>query len=202
LEKGESMPITYTNCKGVTYYLYHIVTTTGTSRYVFAREPKGEPLDEVPQGWHISESVDGVVSLARDRPQQIRPEEVASVEAEIRRHPKSHNYRVAVKENRIEVYERIGPGAEDLLTGFTLLRSEAYAQRDELQAILDRHAQFTPVLRFILTDDQKRTFRTQRWCYLGSIDDWIEVGPTGQLSLLARQWTLRLGTDAFFEVYR
>ena len=42
------------------------------------------------------------------------PQEVPTVDAAIARHPKSRNYRVAVKRNRIEVHERIGPGADEL----------------------------------------------------------------------------------------
>jgi hypothetical protein len=57
------------------------------------------------------------------------------------------------------------------------------------------------VLRFILLDAEKRTFRVMRMCYLGSIDDWIHVGPIGPVDQLARQLIPKLGTDAFFELY-
>ncbi len=43
-------------------------TKTGKPRYYFAREPKGEVLNEIPPGFKISESVNGVVSLMQDRP--------------------------------------------------------------------------------------------------------------------------------------
>ena len=32
---------------------------------------------------------------------------------------------------------------------------------------------YQKVLRFTLTDEKSRTFRVQRWCFKGSIDDWI-----------------------------
>jgi hypothetical protein len=66
--------------------------------------------------------------------------------------------------------------------------------------MLEGRARFTPVLRFILEDVEERTFRTERWCYLGSIDDWIDVGPMGPVDRLARHWVPKLGTDALFEV--
>jgi hypothetical protein len=49
------MPITYTNGKGITYYLCRGITKTGKPRYYFAREPKGEVLNEIPPGFKISE---------------------------------------------------------------------------------------------------------------------------------------------------
>ena len=57
----ECMSITYTNRKGVTYYLCQGVTRTGKPRYYFAREPQGDPLEQIPAGYIISESVNGIV---------------------------------------------------------------------------------------------------------------------------------------------
>lgn len=194
------MPVTYTNRKGITYYLCRGVTKTGKPRYYFAREPKGEPVEQIPEGFKISESVNGIVSLARDRPAQIRPEEVAAVEAAVGRHPKSHKYRVNVKRNRIEVYERVGPDAEELASALAQEGLGIPGLADRLRPTMERRVQFTPVLRFILADAERRTFRVERMCYLGSIDDWIDVGPMGPVDRLARQLIPRLGTGQFFEM--
>jgi hypothetical protein len=56
------------------------------------------------------------------------------------------------------------------------------------------------VLRFTLADQAKRTFYAERWCYLGSIDDWVDIGAAGQLSSLVKQTVPKLGSDAFFEL--
>jgi len=195
------MPITYTNRKGKTYYLCQGVTKTGKPRYYFAREPKGEPVEQIPEGFKISESVNGIVSLVRDHPALIRPEEVAAVEAAVGRHPKSHKYRVNVKHNRIEVYEQVGLDAEELAAALVQEGFGMAGLADRLRPTMERRAQFTPVLRFILADLERRTFRTERWCYLGSIDDWIDVGPMGLVDRLACHWIPRLGTDQFFELF-
>ena len=195
------MPVTYTNRKGVTYYLCRGVTKTGKPRYYFAREPKGEPVEQIPAGFKISESVNGIVSLVKDRPALIRPEEVAAVEVAVRRHPKSNKYRVSVKRNRIEVYEQVGPDAEELASALAQEGFGIPALADRLRPTMERRAQFTPVLRFILADAERRTFRVERWCYLGSIDDWIDVRSMGTVDRLARQLIPKLGTDQFFELF-
>ena len=146
------MPITYTNRKGTTYYLCQGVTKTGKPRYYFAREPKGEPVEKMPEGFKISESVNGIVSLVRDRPALIRPQEVAAVKAAVRRHPKSHKYRVSVKNNRVEIYEQIGPDAEELAAAFAQDGLGIPGLADRLRSTMERRAQFTPVLRFILSN--------------------------------------------------
>jgi len=194
------MPITYTNRKGVTYTLCRGTTKTGKPRYYFAREPKGEPVEEIPTGWRISESVNGIVSLVKDRPAQILPEEVTAVEAAVRRHPKSRNYRVAVKRNRIEVYERVGPDPDELIADLSRVGLLVPGRADWLRERQESRARFTPVLRFILVDAEQRTFRAERMCYLGSIDDWIDVGPVETVGHLARRMIPTLGTDAFFDL--
>jgi hypothetical protein len=109
------MPITHTNRKDVTFYLCRGVTKTGKPRYFFAREPdKGEPVEAIPEGYEVVESVNGVVSLARARPALIQPEERDLVQAAVAKHPKWRNYRVDVKGERIVVYEREGADARYL----------------------------------------------------------------------------------------
>jgi hypothetical protein len=195
------MQVTYTNRKGKTYYLCRGMTKTGKPRYYFAREPKGEVVEKIPKGYVIQESVNGIVSLARAREAQIRSEERAVVEAAIRRQPKAQNYRIDVKGKRIIVYERTGPDVEDLapvVRGFGQL---TVSRLTDMQAFLDESARFVPVMRFTLLDKAKRTFQTERWCYLGSIDDWIEIGPIGSVRRLARRFIRLLGSDALFDVH-
>jgi len=78
-----------------------------------------------------------------------------------------------------------------------------FDREKDLREILERGAQFTPILRFTLrvADAETRSFGVQRWCYRGSIDDWIDVGASGSLDQLARQLIPTLGTDKFFELY-
>jgi hypothetical protein len=197
------MPVTYTNRKGVIYYLCQGRSKTGKPRYYFARELKGEPLEAIPQGWKIQESPNGIVSLVRDRPAQIRPEEVAVVDAALQRHPKAGNYRLAVKGKQIEVYERVGPDVDELAAalGKHGMGTLVAARMDALREVMDEDARFTPVLRLILADPGRRIFRVQRMCYLGSVDDWIEVDLQGALDRLARKVIPTLGTDDFFELW-
>jgi hypothetical protein len=64
------MAVNYTNRKGVTYTLYQGQTKTGKPRYYFGRleQGQGEAVTELPSGYTISESVNGVVSLVKERP--------------------------------------------------------------------------------------------------------------------------------------
>ena len=191
------MPVTYINRKGTTYYLCKGITKTGKPRYFFAREPKGEAIDAIPEGYQIEESVNGIVSLVKDRPKLIAPEETAVVEAALKRHPKGGNYRLGVKHNQIVVYERLGPDVKNLNAILGIFGPLDQRARE----YLDHSAQYTPIMRFILDDPEKRDYHAERWCYRGSIDDWIYAGQSGKIETLARKLIPTLGTDDFYELY-
>lgn len=195
------MTVTYTNRKGATYTLCRSTTKTGKPRYIFVRDPSGrDVVAEMPTGWEIRESVNGIVSLAKKRPQQILPEEVAAIEDAIEKHPKSYNYRADVKPDRILIYERIGPDAEAMLETFQAFGFEAANLKEAIHEEIQSYGQFTPVMRFILNEAEKRDFRAERWCYRGRIDDWIFL-TTGKIDYLAQKLIPTLGTDEFFELY-
>jgi hypothetical protein len=197
------MPVSYTNRKGQTYTLYRGQTKTGKPRYYFGRagQGQGEPVTELPSGFTISESVNGVVSLVKDRPSLIQPEEVAAIEAAVQQHPEAHRYRVAVKGNRIEVYEQVGPDYNELVRELHLPGLSRPGLAEELRALEERHAQYTPVLRFTLMDPKQRRFSVERMCYLESIDGWLELEQTGSAAKLARALIPTLGTDEFYELW-
>jgi len=177
------------------------VTKTGKPRYAFARDPQGKRVVEaIPDGYQISESVNGIVSLVKERTQKLLPQEIAAVEEAVRRHPKARNYRVNVRHNSIEVYESVGPDADGLISDLRGLGFMTKAKEADLRALFEGSAQFTPVLRFILEDEEARVYRAERWCYSGSIDDWIFVD-TGPLEKLAQRMIPTLGTDAFYELF-
>jgi hypothetical protein len=197
------MPVSYTNRKGLTYTLYRGQTKTGKLRYYFGRagQSQGEPVTELPPGFTISESVNGVVSLVKDRPSLIQPEEVAAIEAAVRQHPQARRYRVAVKGDRIEVYEQVGPDYNALVSELHIPGLSRPGLAEELRALEERHAGYEPVLRFILLDPARRRFGAERMCYLGSIDDWLDLRRTEPVAELASTLIPTLGTDQFYELW-
>jgi hypothetical protein len=195
------MPFTYTNGKGVTYYLCQSTTKTGKPRYSFAREPKGVPVEQVPEGFRISESANGLVSLERDRPSQILPEEVAAVESAIAHQLKPRNYHVGVKRDQIKISERLGPDANRLIAALGGILGLPPEAPERLRSELERFGRFAPALRFRLIDANRRSFVVERWCSLGSIDDWIDVGLSGPLNHLVEPAIARLGDESFYDPF-
>jgi len=194
------MPIQFTNQNGVTYYLCRGTTKTGKPRYYFAREPKGEPVAQIPPGYRITESVNGVVSLSKDIPPLVLPAELAAVQSAVRKHPHADLYRVVVKRDRIEVYERDGPVAGDILEGFQSAGLFHSSMRGQIETLLAEDARFSPVGRFTLVDTQTRMFRLDRMGYTG-MGGWRYLFPDDRIEEQVERIIPRLGTEAFFEPY-
>jgi hypothetical protein len=195
------MPIAYTNRKGRIYYLCQGVTKTGKPRYYFTTKDEDNRVEKIPKGYAISESVNGIVSLVKERPQLILEREIILIKKAIQKHPQAKNYRISVKPDRIEIYEHVGPDLDNL---FTVLQKDGLLKLDtnlkgRLQEEDRVYGQFTPVMRFILTDEQQRCFKAQRMCYRGSIDDWIDIDYGKSIDVMAPRLIPKLGTEAFFE---
>lgn len=199
------MPITYTNRKRRTYHLCQGVTKRGKRRYYFSREPSGTQLEEIPVGYEVRESVNGVVSLARVRQSQLLGEEIETVKTEIQAHPEARRYRVDTKPKQIIIYEHVGPDLVDLVMELTeRLGTRELLGADKVQSLReleDTHGDFTAIMRFILADSEKRHFGAQRMSYLGGVDGWIDVEYSEPLAELASRLIPTLGTDEFFELF-
>jgi hypothetical protein len=126
---------------------------------------------------------------------------VEAVEAAVQRHPEAHRYRVAVKGSRIEVYEQVGPDYNALVSELHIPGLSRPGLAEELRALEERHAHYTPVLRFTFLDPNQRRFGSERMSSLGGIDDWLELGQTGPVAKLARALIPTLGTEQFFELW-
>jgi hypothetical protein len=67
--KEFTMPFGFKNKKGVTYFLHAKVTKTKTGKtqtlYYFAKEKKAGVLEEVPQGYKVAETANGLPVLKK-----------------------------------------------------------------------------------------------------------------------------------------
>jgi hypothetical protein len=195
------MAVTYTNRKGFTYILNKGVTKTGKPRYYFAREQKDEPVDVLPAGYEIEESVNAIVSLVKSRPRLISLEEVATVQSALDEHPNARNYRLAAKHEHILIYEGISGNLDALESIFGEMGLSKNQVREQLQSELERYTQFTLVMRFVLDNHETRDFHAERWHYGGADEGWIFAGQSGKIDHLAEKLIPSLGTDDFFKLY-
>src|SRR5699024_5906374 len=55
-------------------------------------------------------------------------------------------------------------------------------------------------IRYELMNRDERIFSVHRFCFLGSVDDWIELEDSTDLSYLVKEYVVHLGQDSFFDL--
>jgi len=192
------VPITHTNAKGKSYYLHQGTTKTGKPKYYFSMESNGELAASIPVGFEIYENPNAQVFLRRIPPKIITDEERQVVEDGMRKYAEVQDYKMDVKGNAIVVYtadqdiETLADVFKDMYPG--------PSANTQLRTLLRNEIHYSPMLQFMLEDAQRRTFVTQRYCFRGAIDDWIDIGTPGKLATLVKKYVGHLGKESYFEL--
>lgn len=188
------MPITHTNRWGKTYYLHTGPKRGGGTQHYVSTKAAGQLAERMPEGFEISEGVNGQVYLRRQQPKLIRDEEVEAVRRRLGPLGTGHRYQVEARGNLITVHE----SGEDRGRLAMLAAHLSAATRESMSA---QFAHYQPILRFLLIDADHRVFAPERYCFRGSVEDWIPIGPPGPLDQLAGKYLKHLGRDSFYELY-
>jgi hypothetical protein len=191
------MSIQYVNRKGQTYFLHRGTTKTGKPRYFFSMKDEGNLAEAIPDGFEIYENANAQVFLRRIRPKIITDDEIAVVKQGMERYCKLKHYQIDVKKNVIIIFT--ANQDVDLLS--ELVSRAPAAKEMDAEKLLARIISYSPELQFELVDQKKRLFMTQRYCFLGSIDDWITIGVPDTLPKLVKKYVKHLGQESFYGLY-
>lgn len=188
--------VEYTNRKGKTYYLHVGKTKKGNPRYYFSPKDSGELVKAIPNGYEIYENPNAMVFLRKIPPKEILDEEIALLDAELKAHTKPSRYIIDTKGKVITIFW--SSYSDEHPTGIPSSFGLA-----GMQDWLEQNAHFIPIFRFTLVDPQERGFIAERFCFKGSIDDWMDLlsGGPDSLQTLARRYVRHLGEDSFYELF-
>jgi hypothetical protein len=188
------MTVKHTNYKGEKYYLHEGTGKKGSSQYSFSKKEVGTPVKSIPKGYEIYEDPNGRVFLRKIVPTKISQEEVSVVENTIRQYVKLKDYKIDVKGKAITIYL---PDQEidELRSCFD---SFVLVNHSLLDKSLKNILTYSPIMRFILTDERDRKFRVERAEFLD--DDWFLLDGPKDLQKLAQKYCRHLGKDSFYDL--
>lgn len=190
-------PISYTNRKGKTYYLHAVTGKSGKTSYVMKLSEEGA-LTELPEGYSISEGVNGEVSVGRAKPRQITEAEESKVAA-ILLNLGLKGHRCVANGPNIIVYEPL-QSEDDLRETVSFLAGPFMAGLDSLISERLAKGPLEPVTRFRLVDEEQRLFTVERMTYRGE-GGWHSLTPrAAPLPELADQYLPHLGKDSLFDL--
>lgn len=193
------MGIKHVNRKGETYYLLAGKGPAGRPR--FSRKVEGTPVETLPPGYEIYESPESAqVFLRKIRPTAILPQERQLLGSAIRSQAGLEHFVVQAEGKEMVVYlSNIDPDQRIGLLGAMFSLSPAHAE--SFREDMARYAHYVKMMRFVLLDEKRRLFRAERWCFLGSIDNWHPLhGPAAPLAEQVDRYVRHLGKESFFEL--
>lgn len=194
------MPITHLNRKQKIYYLHQGKTKLDKLKYFFSFKKEGELAESIPDGYEIYENPNAQVFLRKIQPKLITENEIVTIEEGIQNFTKIERYQIEVKKLTISIYTP----SQDVSVFSDILSSTAHisgrSQKD-IKSIIEQSLTYSSDLRFVLVDIEKRHFQTQRYCYLGSIDDWIDIGSVETLQTLVKTYVKHIGQESFYDLH-
>lgn len=189
------MTVKHTNYKGEIYYLHKGKARERGFQYFFSKNPDAV-LESIPAGYEVYEDPNGRVFLRKITPKKITPEEVSIVENGILKLSKIRDYKIDVKGKTITIYL---PDQEidDLKRCFGSL---SFINRSFLDESLKNILTYSPMMRFILTNEKGRTFRVERATFMDAEDDWLLLDGSNDLPKLVKKYCQHLGKDSFYDL--
>jgi len=195
------MPITYENRKKKKYYLHRGKTKTGKAKYYFSMKNQGDLVNKIPDGFEIYEHpANAQVFLRKRKPQIITDLEKYLVDKSLKTIKASYSYIVDIRGEIITIFEsnQTMDSFREIFDRYPFFQNKNDSMIDEM---FDQSAVYFPTMRFILQDQNMRTFSVERYCDRGSIDDWIYRGGPDSLDKLLNTFLPHLGQESFFELF-
>jgi len=188
------MPYSYINAKNQTYYLHVSHVNRANPRYYFSMKTQGHLLEAIPNGFEVYENPNGRVFLRKKQPRLITQKEESIVEVGLQKYSNIRDHKLVVKKKTIIVYT----ADQDRDELREIMKSLNPVMFDE--KMLNQLVNYSPILQFELVDPKERKFITRRYCFIGSIDDWIEIGQEDILTKLVHKYIGHLGKDSYYEL--
>jgi hypothetical protein len=167
------------------------------AHYLFSMQSEGTLADAMPAGFEMYENPNAQVFLRRIPPKLITDAERQVVEDGMRKYADVQDYKIDVKGNAIVVYT-----ADQDIETLVHLFQDVGSMRDEakIRSAIRREITYSPMLQFVLSDEKQRVFVAQRYCFRGSVDDWIDLGH-GPLATLVKKYVKHLGKESYFDLF-
>jgi hypothetical protein len=191
--------ITYTNAKGQTYVLHQGPTKMGEPTYYFSLKREGHLAESIPDGFEMYENPNAQVFLRRIPPKLITDEERQIVADSVRKYASARDYKIDVKGKAIVIY--LADQDSDALARIFRDYPSSPEENARIMTVLRQQLHYSPMLRFILMDEKQRLFWPQRYCFRGSIDNWIGIGLPDTLSNVVKTYVKHLGKESYFELW-
>jgi hypothetical protein len=134
----------------------------------------------------------------------VFPGEKDVIEKELKKKERSRRYLFDIKGKVITIWES-NQDIEALRDLFRDVQPTSINGLSDdvskLENIINIAVDYSPIMKFTLKDSKKRLFMAERYCFLGSVDDWIYIGEPDSLKNLVKKYIKHIDQDSFFDLF-
>lgn len=185
------MTISYKNIRGEDYYIRMKLTKKGNNSYFMTRKVNDDCLNDVPDGYEVFERYDsGMMFIRKKKKVKFTTKEIEVIEKELKRNKSVFDFKLDICGNLIKI--------------FTMERNEDDGINDD--DTLNRFFGDKTLLLFKRFDERMRIYKKgkdvmlQRYCYRGSIDDWITIDYGEDFEAIIKSNLRHLGKESYYDL--
>ena len=170
------MALPFKTTRGKMYYIKSKLTRKGNTTYYMTRKEDETCLDHLPEGYEVFEKYDTeTLYIRKKQPSQFSPAVVEAISRELKTNTSIQSFQLDIKGNEISIYV-----AEDSMFGRRL---------SELMKVIRQE------------DESEPYYEVKRYCFRGSIDDWITVGQEEDIEKVAKEYLIHLGKESYYDLF-
>ncbi len=191
--KMSHTPLEFTNRRGDIYYVKSKLTKKGNTTYYMTKKKDEDCLNSLPEEYEVFEKPDTSVMYIRQKKEKMfDAKEIGFVEKALKENEEVAAFRLDIVGNMIKIY------IADLETveGFERVMERMSVMKGRAE-LINKFVRFEERMRIIKEDGE---YGVKRYCYRGSIDDWVWIDGGVDLQDLAKTNIHHLGRMSYYEL--
>ena len=196
------MAKTFKNSREEAFYIKYKKTKKGNTTYYMTKKLDEDCLDAEPVGFEVFEKPDSrTMFIRRRKPNKFGLKGINIIKKELNKNKDIADFKIDVIGDIVKVYTTdIEDSGESIFDGGL---SQLLNSKERLDFFKKRFQRYEERMRIKLVEKkEQKEYLVYRYCYRGSVDDWIIIDAGDDLGQLAKDNLRLIGTEEYFESYR
>ncbi len=192
------MALQFINRQGKCYYIKSKPTKKGNTTYFMTKKEDEDCLEILPEGYEVFEKPDTCIIFIRQKKKsKFGERELQFIEKELKKNETIDDFRLEITGNTIKIFVA---GKEDNDRLFELWDRPFYSG-EKIKELRKRFMRFEERMRILKRSiGEANEYEFQRYCFRGSIDDWISIDGGENIQELAKENIYHLGKDSYYDL--
>jgi len=196
------MATAFKNSREVAFYIKSKKTKKGNTTYYMTKKLDGECLEVEPDGFEVFEKPDSrTMFIRRRKPNKFGLKGINVIKKELNKNKDIADFKIDVIGDVVKVYTTdLESGADNIFSGGL---QDLLFSKGKMDLFRKAYQRYEERMRIKLVEKKnEKEYLVYRYCYRGSVDDWIIIDAGEDLGQLAKDNLKLIGTEEYFESYR